>query len=78
MADKIGAVAEGWGKYDSQGEVGRGPSGRVFRAYDKNNRRQVAIKELAPALTGSAPPGSPMSALWSAPPRPSGFSGCAS
>jgi hypothetical protein len=45
-------VAEGWGKYDSQGEIGRGPSGRVFRAYDKNNRRQVAIKELAPALTG--------------------------
>jgi hypothetical protein len=45
-------VAEGWAKYDSQGEIGRGASGRVFRAYDKGNRRQVAIKELAPALTG--------------------------
>lgn len=43
-------MVEGWGRYDSQGEIGGGPTGRVFRALEKASGRQVAIKELAPAL----------------------------
>jgi hypothetical protein len=47
-----GAVADGWGKYDSEGEIGRGPTGRVFRALEKASGRQVAIKELSTQLIG--------------------------
>ena len=43
-------MAEGWARYDSRGEIGRGPTGRVFRAFDKTLNREVAIKELSPHL----------------------------
>jgi Mg-chelatase subunit ChlD len=45
-------VAEGWARYDSQGEIGRGLTGRVFLALDRTQGRQVAIKELSPQLAG--------------------------
>jgi hypothetical protein len=39
------------GKYELQGEIGRGGMGVVYRGYDADLKRAVAIKVLAPALS---------------------------
>jgi uncharacterized protein YegL len=43
-------VAEGWGKYRLLGTIGTGATGTVYLCEDVGLGRQVAVKELAPAL----------------------------
>ena len=42
------------GRYRIQGELGRGGMGAVYRAFDPNTAREVAVKRLRPELRGDA------------------------
>jgi hypothetical protein len=46
----MGAVSEGWGKYQLQGTIATGETGTVYIAYEPGLKRHVAIKELSPSL----------------------------
>jgi tRNA A-37 threonylcarbamoyl transferase component Bud32 len=46
----MGAVPEGWGKYQLQGTIATGATGTVYIAYQPELKRHVAIKELSPSL----------------------------
>src|SRR3979409_151084 len=46
----MGAVSEGWGKYQLQGTIATVPTGTLYVAYEPEHQRHVAIKELSSAL----------------------------
>src|SRR5688500_14693402 len=43
-----------WGHLEIRGELGRGASATVYRAYDTRLRREVALKLLAPDASTAA------------------------
>src|SRR5262245_58765318 len=42
-----------WGPYSIVGEIGRGAFGTVYRAYDSELRREVALKVIRPIHPGA-------------------------
>jgi tRNA A-37 threonylcarbamoyl transferase component Bud32 len=46
----MGAVPEGWGKYQLHRTIATGATGTVYVAYEPGLHRHVAIKELSPKL----------------------------
>ncbi|MCB1008944.1 MAG: serine/threonine protein kinase, partial [Acidobacteria bacterium] len=52
------------GRYEIRGEIGRGAMGRVYRGYDPQLGREVAIKMIATSLAGARDDGDEVAARF--------------